>query len=173
VDDPDADLGYLSEGIDRARRLSDGRFWFADLVEYVELCYRTWTTSGNSEYIDRITQHEHEVRQVMAIYEFPELMGRWNLVQGHLAVHKWEETRDERHLDSALEKYRDGFALIAQAYVGSSGASALPGEFRTFAELFFRLPQSVRTNWQRELRRAWHRLPGESTMLLARLEELH
>jgi hypothetical protein len=172
-DDPETGLGYLSEGIDRARRLSDGWFWFANLVEYVELCYRTWAKFDGPGYIDRINERAPEIRHVMEIYEFPDLMGRWNLVQGHLAVHKWEETRDEQLLGSALEKYRDGFALIARAYVGSSGASALPGEFRTFTELFFRLPQSVRTDWQRELRRAWRRLPGESTMLLARLEELH
>jgi hypothetical protein len=90
-------------------------------------------------------------------------------------VHSWLDAaeKDERRLRAALERYRDGFALIAQAYVGSSGASALPGEFDTFAELFFRLPQGVRTEWKNELRRAWHRLPEGSTMLLARLEALH
>lgn len=173
ADDPEVGLGYLSKGIDWARRLSDGRFWFSNLVDYVELCYRTLVESESPAYIDRINEREPEIRQVMGIYEFPDLMGRWNLVQGHLDVHKWQDTQDERHLGAALEKYRDGFALIAQASVGSSGASALPGKFRTFAELFFRLPQSVRTDWQKELRRAWHQLPGESTMLLARLEELH
>jgi tetratricopeptide (TPR) repeat protein len=172
-DDPEVGLAYLSEGIDWARRLSDGWFWFANLVEFIELCYQSWVRSGGPGYIDRINEREPEIRQIMETYDFPDLQGRWNLVQGHLAVRRWEETLDERHLDSALEKYRDGFALIAQAYVGSSGASALPGEFRTFAELFFRLPQTVRSRWQRELRRAWHRLPEESTMLLARLEELH
>jgi hypothetical protein len=108
-------------------------------------------------------------------YEFPDLRGRWYLVQGHLDVHSWLDAaeKDERRLRAALERYRDGFALIAQAYVGSSGASALPGEFDTFAELFFRLPQGVRTEWKNELRRAWHRLPEGSTMLLARLEALH
>ena len=172
-DEPEVGLGYLSEGIDWARRLSDGWFWSATLVEYVELCYRTWVKTGDSVYIDRINEHEPEIRQVMDVYEFPDLRGRWCLVQGHLDVHKWLDTQDEHHLDSALEEYRDGFALIARAYAGSSGTAALPGEFSTFVELFFRLPQRIRTDWQNKLRRAWHLLPDESTILLARLEELH
>jgi hypothetical protein len=110
--------------------------------------------------------------QVMEGYEFPDLRGRWYLVQGHLYVHRWLDTNDEGGLESALRAYQEGFALVAHAYVGSSGASALPGEFETFADLFLRLPQSVRTEWQDELRRAWRRLPEGSTMLLARLETL-
>ena len=174
-EDPDAGLTYLSDGIDAARRLSDGWFWFANLIEYVELCYQAWVNTGQSGYIDRMDGREPEIRQAMNEYDFPDLRGRWYLVQGHLAMRSWLDAteKDERRLDAALKKYRDGFALIAQAYVGSSGASALPGEFDTFAELFFRLPQSVRTEWKNELRRAWHRLPEGSTMLLARLEALH
>ena len=174
-ENPDAGLTYLSDGIDAARRLSDGWFWFANLIEYVELCYRTWVSTKHSGYIDRLAEREPDITQAMNEYEFPDLRGRWYLVQGHLDVHSWLDAaeKDERRLRAALEKYRDGFALIAQAYVGSSGASALPGEFDTFAELFFRLPQGVRTEWKNELRRAWHRLPEGSTMLLARVEALH
>ena len=172
--DPDVGIGYLSDGIDAARRLSDGWFLFANLIEYVELCYRTWVNTRDSGYIDRIASREPDIKHVMDEYEFPDLRGRWFLVQGHLDVHSWldAEEKDERRLHVALERYRDGFALIAQAYVGSSGASALPGEFNTFTELFSRLPEGVQKEWQNELRRAWHRLPEGSTMLLARLEVL-
>jgi tetratricopeptide (TPR) repeat protein len=173
-EDTEDGLVYLADGIDWARRLSDGWFWFANLIEYVELCYRAWVkTPERSDYLGAIAAREPAIREAMAAYEFPDLRGRWYLVQGHLNVHRWMETADERRLRSALGEYRAGFALIAQAYVGSSGASALPGEFGTFAELFSKLPQNVRTEWQNELRRAWHDLPDGSTMLLARLEALH
>jgi hypothetical protein len=175
LEDPEAGLAYLSDGIDAARRLSDGWFLLANLIEYIELCYRTWASTAEPRYIDRIAGRQHAIGQAMNEYEFPDLRGRWYLVQGHLDVHKWLDAseKDERLLRTALERYRDGFALIAQAYVGSSGTSALPSEFDTFAGLFSRLPQGVRTQWQNELRRAWHRLPEGSTMLLARLEALH
>jgi hypothetical protein len=173
AEDPEIGLAYLLDGIDSARRLSDGWFWFANLIEYVELCYRAWVNTGRAGYIDAISRREPDIRQAMEEYEFPDLRGRWYLVRGHLDVHGWLDTADERRLDSALNEYRDGFALIARAYVGSSGASALPGEFRTFGELFSRLPPQIRTDWQNELRRAWRSLPEQSTMLLARLEALH
>jgi tetratricopeptide (TPR) repeat protein len=173
-EDTEAGLVYLADGIDWARRLSDGWFWFANLVEYVELCYRAWAkTPERSDYLDAIATRELAIREAMTEYEFPDLRGRWYLVRGHLDVHRWEETGDDRLLRSALGEYRAGFALIAQAYVGSSGASALQSEFRTFSQLFSRLPQNVRAEWQNELRRGWRDLPDGSTMLLARLEALH
>ena len=54
-DDFDAGLRYLADGIDQARRLSDGWFWFANLIEYVELSYRAWAKTGRREYRDQIT----------------------------------------------------------------------------------------------------------------------
>jgi hypothetical protein len=170
---PEAGLQYLSDGIDAARRLSDGWFWLANLIEYIELCYRTWVDTREVRYIDRIAERESDIRLAIDEYDFPDLKGRWYLVQGHLHIHSWlgrEQTDD--HLSAALEKYRDGFALIAQAYVGSSGTSALPREFDTFSDLFSFLPEEVQIAWQNELRRAWHDLPEGSTMLLARLEAL-
>jgi hypothetical protein len=170
-EDPHVGLDYLSEGIDAARRLSDGWFLFANLVEYVELCYRTWIAVREPDYLDRIARRERDIEYAMQEYEFPDLKGRWYLVQGHLDVHRWldAQEKDGRPLRAALKKYQEGFALIAQAYVGSSGASALPEEFDTFAGLFARLPEDVQKEWQNELRRAWHRLAEGSTMLLARL----
>jgi hypothetical protein len=106
-------------------------------------------------------------------YDFPDLKGRWYLVQAHLQVHNWIGSgQPDDLLSTALERYRDGFALMARAYVGSSGTSALPGEFRFFSELFSLLPDNVQVAWQKELRRAWRDLPEGSTVLLARVEAL-
>jgi hypothetical protein len=49
----------------------------------------------------------------------------------------------------------------------------VPGEFKTFAELFRNLPKEVQTEWRRTFRRAWSQLEDGSTLLLARLEELY
>jgi tetratricopeptide (TPR) repeat protein len=172
-EDPDAGLEYLSNGIEAARRLSDGWFWLANLIEYIELSYRTWVKARETRYIDRIAELEPDIRLAMDEYDFPDLKGRWYLVQAHLHVHNWIESgQPDDLLSAALEKYRDGFALMAEAYVGSSGRSALPAEFDTFSGLFTLLPDDVQVAWQSELRRAWHDLSEGSTMLLARLEAL-
>jgi len=38
--------GIPRQGIDEARKLSDGWFWFANLIEYAELSYKVWLGSG-------------------------------------------------------------------------------------------------------------------------------
>jgi tetratricopeptide (TPR) repeat protein len=172
-DDFDTGLGYLAEGIDWARRLSDGWFWFANLIEYVELSYRAWVKTGQRAHLDRITARAPEIRMAMSEYEFPDLKGRWNLLQGHLLVHDSLETRDTSRLNVALQHYKEGFSQIAQGYVGSSGAAAISGEFETFGELVWQLSPETRAGWQEELRSAWSALENGSTLLLARLEELY
>ena len=171
-DDPDAGFRYLTDGLEWAARLSDGWFLFANLIEYAELGYRVWEKTREQRYLDKIREHEPQLVQVMQQYEFPDLRGRWNLLQGHLGVHEWLASGDGSALSAALQNYKQGFALIAQGFVGSSGASALPAEFRTFGRVISELSPEIRTEWQKELRRAWS---GEtsSTMLLARLEELY
>lgn len=176
-DDPEAGLGYLAKGIDVARQLSDGWFLFANLIEYVELCYRVWYENRERSYLDQIASRRTEIDQVMAVYEFPDLKGRWNLLQGHLAVHDWleatEETRDPGLLNAAWHFYADGFALIAQQHVGSSGASAIASEFEKLGTLVWLLPEEIRAQWQRDFRRTWGESAAGSTLLLARLEELY
>jgi tetratricopeptide (TPR) repeat protein len=172
-DDIEAGLGYLDEGIDAARRLSDGWFWFANLIEYVELSYRAWQRTGHLAYRDQIAEYESRVQEAISEYEFPDLIGRWMLLCGHLAVHESLETGDENILNSALESYKKGFELIAQRYVGSSGAAAIPHEFKAFREIFSLLSPGIRAEWQEQLRRAWIDLEQGSTLLLARLEELY
>jgi tetratricopeptide (TPR) repeat protein len=169
----DAGLEYLAEGIDWARKLSDGWFWFANLVEYVELSYRAWVESGEQAYRDQIAGRVAEIGEVMSVYEFPDLQGRWNLVQGHLVVHDSLKTGNLSRLDVALRHYKDGFAQIAQGYVGSSGAAAIAGEFKKFGKLIWQLPDEIRAQWQAEFRRAWGAKTTGSTLLLARLEELY
>lgn len=170
-DDAQTGLDYLARGIVEARRLSDGWFWLANLTEYAELAYRAWAL-GEAGYYDKISEHAADIEEAHSIYRFPDLQGRWLLLQGHLAIHRWLDAGQERHLERALYHYGRGFALIAQDYVGSSGASAIPGEFRRFRKLFERLPQDVREHWQVELRRTWSHEKAGSTLLLARLEEL-
>jgi tetratricopeptide (TPR) repeat protein len=170
---PDLALEYLAEGIDQAGRLSDGWFWFANLIEYAELSYRTWLASGDTRYRDGIGRYDEELHRVMGEYNFPDLRGRWLLLQGHLGIRDWLHSHDQQTLDTALENYVDGFRMLANKYVGSSGAAAVPGEFKTFAELFRNLPSGVQSEWRRTFRRAWSQLADGSTLLLARLEELY
>jgi tetratricopeptide (TPR) repeat protein len=172
-EDADAGLGYLAEGIDQARRLSDGWFWFANLIEYVELSYRAWASTRQRGYRDQIAGRAAEIDRVMSEYEFPDLKGRWNLLHGHLGIQDSLETGDGSQLGAALQHYKEGFAQIAQGYVGSSGAAAVAGEFKLFGELVWRLSPAVRAEWQDELRSAWSNLEHGSTVLLARLEELY
>ncbi len=178
-DDVTAGLRYLADGIEWARHLSDGWFFFANVIEYVELCYRAWQDTRQDMYLSEISSRVADIEQAMGEYEFADLRGRWLLVQGHLAVHRFLETGADSELDVALAHYSKGFALLAQDYVGSSGASAVPGEFRKFRQLFEELTADVQAHWQVELRRAWSgRTAGEpekgaSTLLLARLEELY
>ena len=177
-DDIEAGFKYLTEGIDSARQLSDGWFYFANLIEHVELSYRAWLETREDTYLRQIDSRVAEVEDAMEQYKFADLRGRWLLVQGHLAVHRWLEAGDDSELDAALADYREGFALIAGDYVGSSGASAIPGEFRKFRQLFDHLPPEVKAHWRAEFRLAWEPSGrgGEergSTLLLARLEELY
>jgi len=177
-DDIGAGSGYLAEGIERARQLSDGWFYSANLIEYVELSYRAWQQGLGDAHLGEIRRRAAEIQQALDQYKFADLEGRWLLLQGHLAVHRGLEDGDHDELDVALDHYCKGFALIAQDYVGSSGASAIPSEFDKFRQLFERLPQDIQARWRTELRLAWGQIgeedeEGGSTLLLARLEELY
>jgi tetratricopeptide (TPR) repeat protein len=172
-DDPARALGYLTEGIEQSRRLSDGWFWFANLIEYVELCYRTWLKTNDPVYRGRIVAQADAIAEASSEYQFPDLQGRWRLLQGHLRVRDSLASGDEGLLLLALEDFKKGFILIAQRYVGSSGASAVGSEFRKLADLIWGLPLNIRAQWQAEFQRAWSQEEYGSTLLLARLEELY
>jgi tetratricopeptide (TPR) repeat protein len=171
--DPEAGLKYLYDGIAEAHRLSDGWFWFANLIEYVELSYRQWQQTGRPELRDNIVNSAEEIERVAEDFAFPDLAGRWSLLQGHLAVHAYEESGEEGHLDEALPYYERGFVNLAKRPVGSSGAGAVKSEFQTFRGIFSLLPPEVQMTWQDKLRSAWADAGEVSTVLLARLEEFN
>jgi tetratricopeptide (TPR) repeat protein len=178
-DDIPAGLDYLGQGIGEAWQLSDGWFWFANLIEYSELSYRAWLESREAGDQDRaaadlarVTSRRDEIAEAVAEYEFPDLEGRWNLLQGHLAVWRYLDNPNDGDLNTAQGHYTLGFALIAKRFVGSSGAAALGGEFETFEELVWRLPAETRAAWREHFRRAWSIMDSDSVLLLARLEEL-
>ena len=172
-DDLEQGLNYLQEGIKEGRRLSDGWFWFANLIEYAELCYRAWTNAHEDRYRVMIAGLADDVRRADEEYTFPDLGGRWRLIQGHMAIYDYLHAGDEAALNRAFESYSSGFPLIAKRLVGSSGAASISAEFRTFHELYKELPPAIRADWQARLRTAWSELQDGSTLLLARLEELY
>jgi AAA ATPase domain len=172
--DPEAGLKYFEEGISEARRLSDGWFWFANLVEYSELSYRQWRAAEHQpQYRANIEARSAEIEFVAADYSFPDLKGRWSLLQGHLAVHDYQDSGDAGKLDDALTHYEAGFVNIATRHVGSSGVASLRAEFATFGKIFADLPPNVQAAWQAKLRSAWVAAGDVSMLLLARLEELY
>jgi hypothetical protein len=173
AEDEDAGLSYLAEGIDEARRLSDGWFWFANLIQYAELCYRAWVRTGEESYLERLQERGPEIATAMGEYDFPDLQGRWDLVRGHVLVSRALAARNEDGLDSALAFYKSGFVLVSRDYVGSSGAAAVAGEFKRLGALVRQLPETVRERWQMEFRRAWTEQKSGATILLAGLEELY
>jgi chloramphenicol 3-O-phosphotransferase len=173
-DEPDKALGYLKVGIAEAERLSDGWFWFANLIEYAELSYWLWDRTGQDHYRTAIADLADHVDRVAQLYSFPDLTGRWSLLHAHLATADYLKTGNESKLRAALEGYQAGFADIARKHVGSSGQASIAAEFATFRRIFFQLPEIVRADWQDALRQAWTAAGGDgSTMLLARLGELY
>ena len=172
--DRDEGLSLLAEGIQASRAMSDGWFWLANLVEYSELCYRAWAETGSDQYREALDRFEPDLCLATSEYEFPDLLGRWEIVRAHTAVHEWAETGDDQLLDSALQDYMHGFRHIAErGHVGSSGTSVIPGAFATFRELFGGLPESVRSQWLNLLAIDWSGPQPGSTMLLALLEQLY
>lgn len=170
--DADYGLDYLTQAAASARALSDGWFWFASLIEYAELSYRAWSETGAERYMEQISTVAADLQQVTQEYGFPELRGRWDVLQGHIGLRKALDSPDEQVLAAALDNYKRGFPLITHGYVGSFGESVIPAEIRRFGDLISRLPTSTRAQWLAELRRSWSG-EGASTLLLARLVELY
>lgn len=173
--DPDRGLSYLETGAQRAQELSDGWFWMANLIEYAELSYLTWSATGAAKYRENIDEIADKLREAEeAQLEFPELRGRWNILQGHLILGEALASGSADELGGALENYRVGFPLITHGWVGSYGASAaIPGEYKKFRDLVWQLPPETRAHWQQELYQSWSSQEESVTQLLARLEELY
>jgi tetratricopeptide (TPR) repeat protein len=175
-DDPDKGLDYLNQGIREARRFYDGWFLVANQVEHAELSYRTWADTRNDHYLLQIDQQASEITDALewgsAVPRFPDLLGRWELLQGHLALSGYLYRGDSHALPRAFMHYSEGFPRIAQKPLASSGQVLIPRAFEDFELLFRKLPPDVRLDWQSRLSEQWQR-PGEGfTLLLARLQEL-
>jgi tetratricopeptide (TPR) repeat protein len=175
-DDPDRGLEYLADGIVEARRLSDGWFLVANQVEHAELSFRTWFETNDDQYLSQIIEEAPEITASLSsdptVPRFPDLIGRWELLQGHLALRDYLYRNDADALPTALEHYKAGFPAIADKSLASSGAALVPSAFEDFERLFSKLPPDVRADWQTRLLEGWQG-PGEGfTLLRARLQEL-
>ncbi|HEX5117879.1 MAG TPA: tetratricopeptide repeat protein [Pseudonocardiaceae bacterium] len=173
--DPDQGLKHFDSSITEARRVADGWFLSAGLIEYLELSYRVWTETGDIGYRDRITARVEDVLDAIREYRFSDLRGRWELLQGHLAVHDAVASGSTEGLDDALRHYSTGFLVLADRRVGSHGSAAIAGEFERFQLLFAQLPTEVQAEWYTALRNEWSAPASgdRSTSLLARLEQLY
>lgn len=175
-DDPDKGLDYLEKGIEQARRLSDAWFLLANLVEHAELSYRAWSKTGENRYLSQIAGQAPEITRTLGPDEpghrFPDLTGRWEILQGHLALGDYLNGRNVNALPKALDHYKIGFPAVAERSAASSGVILVPGEFENFERLFRDLPADVRADWQTKLVAAWQRQGEGSALLLARLQEL-
>jgi tetratricopeptide (TPR) repeat protein len=171
--DVDRGLDYLRQAATAAHALSDGWFWFASLIEYAELNYRAWSETRIGRYIDQIATVAVELDEVTEEYGFPELRGRWDVLQGHIGLEKALDSGDQQVLATAFDNYQRGFPLIAHGYVGSYGESVIPSEIQHFGLLVAGLPSQVRAQWLQELSRSWSGEGASATLLLARLVELY
>lgn len=172
----DIDLGLrnLDEAIDEARKIGDGWFLSANLMEYLELSYRAWIDTERPEYRDGIATRVADVTDAIITYGFPDLSARWELLQGHLLVHDALASGQHHDLDEAVRHYSLGFRTLADTRVGSHGSAAIAREFVKFRELFDSLPQKVQRSWYAQLLADWSAEDSQQSMsLLARLEELY
>jgi tetratricopeptide (TPR) repeat protein len=178
-----AGLKHLEEAAVEARRLSDGWFWIASLIEYAELGYRAWLATADPALRTAIAGKADDISAGIAEYHFADLEGRWLIVTANLALRDWlaEEDKalldsallDSALLDSALGGYAVGFRLLAQGQFGSSGASSIPPRFAHFRSMFAALPGGVQQRWLSELHGSWRNIGDGSTVLLACLEQLY
>lgn len=170
-EDPRQAIKYFDLAVEEARKIADGWFQCASLIEYLELSYRTWISSGDGYYRGLVDGQLREVREVIAKYPFKDFRGRWELLQGHLAVRDYlggDGDRD-RDLDAALEHYSTGFSVLAQGQIGSYGREAVLTEFAELGGLFIRLPDDVQATWRTQLSEDWQGGASLLTDELARL----
>ncbi|MBV9163777.1 MAG: hypothetical protein JO281_20005 [Pseudonocardiales bacterium] len=136
VDDIDLGLRYLDESIGEARRIADGRFLSANLFEYLELSYRAWMSTREQRYRDLIDGRIADVEEAIRDYNFPDLRGRWELLQGHMAVHDALDSGRLTELDDAMKHYSVGFVTLADERIGSHGLAVVAREFHMFRDMF-------------------------------------
>ena len=175
VTDVDRGLDYLQQSIVAAKRIADGWFLSANIIEYVELAYRAWWETGEQEYRDDLDRLTDDVREAITRYDFFDLKGRWELIRGHLNAQDALAAGDEDGLRRAVLHYGNGFTLLADRRVGSHGAAAISTEFERFQQVYDQLPEDMKIEWYTVLRRMWtaENEQKQFTSLLARLEQLY
>lgn len=177
-------LEYLQEGIKWAKNLKNGWFLFANLIEFAELNYRAWIETKDAKYHHTILSLSKEIKNTGKDFYFPDLNGRWKLLQGHLTVHDALGAGDVQQkadkFNKALECYKAGFPLIVEGFVASHGATGLPKEFDNFKTLFNQIPKDIQREWCEALNSAWIKIKDEKgqparhvTSLLAYLTEMY
>jgi tetratricopeptide (TPR) repeat protein len=166
-------LSYLSDGVEQAADVDDGWFYFANLIEYVELLYRRWGHGGRFEDLDAIRARSEQIEQAVRDYAFRDLEGRWRVLNAYLDAEEFFRTGNSEFLDSALASVKRGFTLIATIFFGSHGAAALPHEFNRLGDIIRRLPEDVQEYWYEQLNEEWTGTAPGDAILLARLQELY
>lgn len=173
-DDPDRGLSYLSTAIEEARRVADGWFLSASLIEYLELSYQAWIETADPRYRNLIDARVPEVESVLVEYRFHDCHWRWDLLRGHIKVRDFLAHGNIDVLSDAVLRYANGFKLLVDRRTGSYGRNALTSEFDKLQYLFVQLPQPVQAAWYATLRQHWTGLtPDQRTLLLAQLERLY
>jgi hypothetical protein len=142
----------------------DGWFLFANLIEYVELCYYAWKQKKDKCYREKIEARASTINRVKGDYEYPDLKGRWELIQGNLKVDDAISTGGEESdilFSEALQHYKRGFPQIALGYIGSHGVVALSSEFDKLKEVIRTIPVDTHKKWFEELNLAWGNVESE------------
>ncbi|MDQ3790637.1 MAG: tetratricopeptide repeat protein, partial [Actinomycetota bacterium] len=175
AEDPDRGLEYLRGAVEQAEKVADGWFLSASLIELLELCYQTWTRTGDNRYRTEIRNREQQVLAAIERYRFADLKPRWALLTGHLSVHDALARQDHEALNQTVSTYATALLELAGKRVGSHGAAALTAEFTRFGELFQKVPGDVQRSWYAHLRKAWsaRRDNDPADTLLARLDRLY
>lgn len=176
-------LEYLEEGYYEAKDLADGWFMFANLIEFVELCYIALIELGDETYLQKIYDKEKDIEDAYREYQFSDLRGRWGILQGQLAFLKATDSDDNEIVNNQLEKslnlFATGLPLIAHGYVGSHGAIALKSEFNKLEKVLAQLDENKRVEWFKHFDQAWSkhtegiRKDRQESSLLASLKRLY
>jgi tetratricopeptide (TPR) repeat protein len=172
--DPERGLDYLREGAAKAEEVADGWFQVSNLIEYMELSFRTWMRTGELHYCTAIVTSMRDVDKVLDNFGFPGLRGRWDLIRGHLAVVDSLRTDNPKILERALYHYSQGFRSLSRGHAESHGVAAIPYEFAKFRSFYAQLDPDTRREWREVLREDWTTAkPNRYTAsLLDRLSDL-
>ncbi len=155
--EPDRALSYLAEGVEEARRLSDAWFHVSNLVEAMELGFRTWRRTDDIRYFEEAVHRMGMADHLLDNdnYGFPGLRGRCELIRAHIAVLDGQDPTNVEILNRALDYYGRGLSEIARNSPGAHGARIVAQAFASFRSYFEDLDATTRGHWHDELRDRW------------------